>query len=113
MADGTSGSVSLPMSEDVRAYYESFGQREWERLDDGAVEFIVTLRAIESYLPAGAGVLDIGGGPGRYSLWLAERGHHVVLADLSPRLIAIARDRITASRASDFIDDIVIAAFPP
>ena len=71
----------------MRAYYDSFGEREWDRLtrpDDGAVEFAVTRRAIEDYLPPGARVLDIGGGPGRYSLWLAERGHRVALADLSP-----------------------------
>ncbi len=100
------------MRDDVRAYYDSFGEREWERLtrpDDGAVEFAVTRRAIEDYLPAGARVLDIGGGPGRYSLWLAERGHRVALADLSPRLIAIARDRVAASPLAALVDDIAVA----
>ncbi len=100
------------MRDDVRAYYDSFGEREWERLtrpDDGAVEFAVTRRAIEDYLPAGARVLDIGGGPGRYSLWLAERGHRVALADLSPRLIAIARDRVAASPVAALVDDIAVA----
>lgn len=68
------------MRDDVRSYYDSFGEREWERLshpDDGAVEFAITNRVIEDYLPDGARVLDIGGGPGRYSIWLAERGHRV------------------------------------
>jgi len=100
------------MRDDVRAYYDSFGEGEWERLtrpDDGAVEFAVTRRAIEDYLPTGARVLDIGGGPGRYSLWLAARGHRVALADLSPRLIAIARDRVAASPVAALVDDIVVA----
>jgi len=100
------------MRDDVRAYYDSFGEREWERLtrpDDGAVEFAVTRRAIEEYLPTGGRVLDIGGGPGRYSLWLAARGHRVALADLSPRLIAIARDRVAASPVAALVDAIVVA----
>jgi ubiquinone/menaquinone biosynthesis C-methylase UbiE len=70
----------------VRGYYAQFGEREWDRLADpadGAIEFAINSRAIARHLPAGARVLDIGGGPGRYAIWLAERGHHVVLADLS------------------------------
>ncbi len=42
-------------------------------------------------------VLDIGGGPGRYALWLAGLGHRVTLADLSPELLDIARARIAAA----------------
>ena len=100
------------MRDDVRDYYDSVGEREWERLtrpDDGAVEFAVTRRAITDYLPDGAQVLDIGGGPGRYSLWLAERGHRVTLADLSPALIAIARAKVAASPAAALVDDITVA----
>ena len=36
-------------------------------------------------------MLDLGGGPGKWTIWLARRGHRVVLADLSPKLLAIAR----------------------
>ena len=38
---------------DVRAYYDSVGEREWVRLtrpDDGAVEFAVTCHAIADHL---------------------------------------------------------------
>ena len=72
-------------SDAVRAYYAAFGEREWTRLDnpdDGAVEFAITCRTLATYLPTAARVLDLGGGPGRYAIWLARRGHHVVLADL-------------------------------
>jgi S-adenosylmethionine-dependent methyltransferase len=61
------------------------------------------------HLPPGTSVLDIGGGPGRYSLWLAERGHRVVLADLSPELLAIARDQVAASAAGVLVEEIVEA----
>ncbi len=90
------------MSDDdlVRAYYESYAEREWARLDradDGALEFALNSRTIAAYLPTDATVLDIGGGPGRYAYWLAARGHRVTLADLSPTLLAIARARTPAA----------------
>jgi SAM-dependent methyltransferase len=84
-------------SDPVRAYYVSFGEREWERLenpDDGALEFAVTKHVLARFLPPKARILDIGGGPGRYAIWLAGRGHRVVLADLSPELLEIARREI-------------------
>ena len=102
----------MEMGDDVRDYYDNFGEREWERLNrpnDGAVEFAITKRVIDDYLPDGARVLDIGGGPGRYTIWLAERGHQVTLADLSPALIAIARDRVAASPSAALVDEITVA----
>ncbi len=98
--------------DDVRDYYDNLGEREWDRLtqsDDGALEFAVTCRTIAAHLPEDARVLDIGAGPGRYSLWLAERGHRVTLADLSPALVAVAREKAAASGASTHIDEIVVA----
>src|SRR6266853_1394194 len=63
--------------EEARRYYAHFGQREWARLGnpaDGVLEFAVNRKMIARYLATGARVLDIGGGPGRYSLWLADMG---------------------------------------
>lgn len=88
------------MADMVRDYYESFAEREWSRLerpDDGTLEFALNSRTIATYLPPGATVLDIGGGPGRYAHWLAARGHRVTLADLSPALLTIARERTPAT----------------
>ncbi len=101
-----------PTSDAVRAYYASFGEREWARLespDDGAVEFSITCHTLATYLPPGARVLDIGGGPGRYAIWLAQRGHRVVLADLSPELLSIARTKIAQAGVSAMVEDIVEA----
>ena len=96
----------------VRAYYASFGEREWTRLenpDDGAVEFAVTCQALATYLPPNARVLDIGGGPGRYTIWLAQRGHHVTLADLCPELLSIARTKIGQAVAGAMVEEVVEA----
>jgi SAM-dependent methyltransferase len=84
------------MGDGVRGYYAHLGEREWGRLDrpEGLIEWDLTCRALEAHLPPAARVLDLGGGPGRYARWLAERGHAVVLADLSPELLEIAKQRL-------------------
>ncbi|HEX3759691.1 MAG TPA: methyltransferase domain-containing protein [Kofleriaceae bacterium] len=78
----------------VRAYYASFD--EWGRLDapEGARELTRALEILTDKLAPGARVLDLGGGPGRYAIELARRGHRVVLADLSPELLEVARRRV-------------------
>jgi ubiquinone/menaquinone biosynthesis C-methylase UbiE len=78
----------------VRAYYASFD--EWGRLEapEGTRELTRALEILADQLPPGARVLDLGGGPGRYAIELAKRGHRVVLADLSPALLELARQRV-------------------
>jgi SAM-dependent methyltransferase len=93
----------------VRAYYAAFD--EWERLDSpaGALELARTLQILDQQLPASSRVLDLGGGPGRYAIELARRGHRVVLADLSPALLEQARTRIAASgmqRQIESVDEV-------
>jgi len=98
--------------DDLRAYYAGGGGHdEWARLaiQPGAVEWAVNTDAIARRLPPGARVLDIGGGPGRYAIWLAARGHRVTLADLSPELLDIARDRIAEAGVGALVEDIVQA----
>jgi ubiquinone/menaquinone biosynthesis C-methylase UbiE len=81
----------------VRRFYEISAQLEWERLEhptQGALEFAINKAWIQKFLPApGSRILDIGGEPGRYSIWLAAQGYRVSLADLSPDLLAVAREK--------------------
>ena len=99
-------------SDPVRDYYASFGEREWTRLEnpaDGAVEFAITCHFLDIHIPPKARVLDIGGGPGRYAIWLAQRAHRVVLADLSAELLSIARIKIDQAGVGSMIEDITEA----
>jgi len=77
----------------VQSYYQTFA--EWDRLEnvaDGWLEFHINRSWIQRYLPdSGARVLDLGGGPGRYSIWLAGLGYAVTLADLSADQLEVAR----------------------
>lgn len=88
----------------VKAFYDTFAGREWARLDrpdDGVIERELHARAFTEFLPpAPCRILDVGGGPGRWTLWLAERGYRVTLGDLSPRLIEIAKTRIAEAPES-------------
>lgn len=68
----------------VRAHYNEDANKEWSRFDGGArVEFELNKRFLARYIKPGDRVLDCGGGPGRYSLWLSEMGCDVTLFDLA------------------------------
>src|SRR5512137_2170335 len=79
----------------IQNFYDENVQGEWERLGSRhRTEFAVTLRALREFLPpAPAQVIDIGGGPGRYALSLADQGYGVTLVDLSEANLAFAREK--------------------
>ncbi|MCL2663004.1 MAG: class I SAM-dependent methyltransferase [Oscillospiraceae bacterium] len=66
----------------VQDFYDRSVEVEWGRLADKP-EFLLTCRMLDRYIKPGDTVLDIGGGPGRYSVYLAEKGCDVTLFDLS------------------------------
>jgi ubiquinone/menaquinone biosynthesis C-methylase UbiE len=78
----------------VQRGYDLQSEREWKRMDRHRTEFAVTLRAMKEHLPPPpARILDCGGGPGRYAIKLAEWGYEVVLFDLSPGNLQLAREK--------------------
>lgn len=79
------------------AFYDDYGAREWERLDRDFVhrlEWEATVERLEETLPSDGEVLDVGGGAGRYTIWLAERGYEVTLVEPSGTQREIAREKI-------------------
>ncbi|MEM7028622.1 MAG: class I SAM-dependent methyltransferase [Chloroflexota bacterium] len=76
----------------VEAYYDEKVEHEWQRLERHRTEFAVTMQVLKDHLPPPpATILDIGGGPGRYAIALADQGYAVTLVDLSSKNIAFAR----------------------
>ena len=67
----------------VQEFYNTAVDAEWGRIADKP-EFLLTCRMLDRYIKPGDTVLDIGGGPGRYSFYLSEKGCDVTLFDLSP-----------------------------
>lgn len=82
----------MDVTETIKNFYDESVEAEWERIENRP-EFLITCRYINRYIKAGDKVLDIGGGPGRYSLWLAEKGCDVTLLDLSPQNISFAKKK--------------------
>jgi ubiquinone/menaquinone biosynthesis C-methylase UbiE len=96
--------------DEVAAYYALGLERDRLASGPGALEFVRTQALLERYLPPPPAVVaDIGGGPGRYAFWLAERGYHVHLVDAVPLHIEQARmavrDRPGAALASADVGD--------
>jgi len=61
---------------------------------------------LKSYLPKdkGAKILDAGGGTGRMTLPLAKLGYHVTLSDLSPGMLAVAREKLERNELLDRVE---------
>ncbi len=85
----------------VRDYYDSLGIKEWRRLEKSAyshLEWLTHIHFIDKFLPKGGRVLDAGGGPGRYSIYLAKKGFSMTLLDFSPVQLRIARQKVARAR---------------
>jgi SAM-dependent methyltransferase len=70
---------------ELRAHYERGEERDRLTTARGMLEFTRTTEIILRFLPPAPGlVADIGGGPGRYAVWLAGLGYQVEHRDLMP-----------------------------
>lgn len=79
--------------EAVRRHYDSDPEAEWARLERHPFEFILTTWMMDKYIRPGDSVLDIGGGPGRYSIYFAKKDCNVTLAELSEGNVRLARQK--------------------
>jgi len=91
--------MSLPRYDPNRAaaYYDSFGENEWNRFDEGrtpAAGLDIHLRFLERFVRSGDRVLDAGAGPGRFSLELVRLGASVVALDISSGQLDLLRQRL-------------------
>lgn len=94
----------------VRQWFSRKTNVEWRRLGRDPyhqIEFIVTMHFLEKYLPKQGLVLDAGGGPGRYTIELAKRGYDVVLFDLVPEMLTLARRKIKKAGLLDRVKQFV------
>lgn len=82
-----------PIKAEIERYYNSTVETEWSRLDWHKMEFTIVWRTLQEFIQPRSVILDVGGGPGRYSLELAKNGHHVTLLDLSEANIGYAKQK--------------------
>src|SRR5262249_32260274 len=76
----------------IEAHYELDVERP-RLARDSKLEWVRTQELLARYLPAPpATILDVGGGPGVYAGWLADRGYAVRLVDPVARHVAEPED---------------------
>lgn len=101
-----------------REILEHYGRTdEAGRLTEGfgPLEQARTRRILTSHLPPPpARIIDIGGGPGAYSSWLAGLGYDIVLVDPVPKHVAEAAElaRATGVRIEARVADALALPFP-
>jgi S-adenosylmethionine-dependent methyltransferase len=94
----------------VQSFYDANAEREWARLTlerepHRWLEFRVAMHLMDKYLPPPpARVLDVGGGPGRYTIALAAKGYRLTLFDLSGELLALARAKVAEADLTGWVE---------
>jgi SAM-dependent methyltransferase len=77
--------MDLDVDDAMRAYYLRGEERDRLSSGVGTLEFARTTEIVSRWLPpAPAVIADIGGGPGRYAMWLASLGYEVEHRDVIP-----------------------------
>lgn len=74
-------------------YYNKFNEDKRLTRRHGQVEFITSVKYINSYLKEGDRIIDIGAGSGRYSIYFKEKGYDVTAVEfVRPNIGKIKRN---------------------
>lgn len=80
---------------DVVSYYETY--KEEDRLTTNnarKIEFVTTIRILDSIIGGNKNILDCAAGTGRYAFYFADKGHKVTATDITPRHIDYIRNEL-------------------
>ncbi len=89
----TSPTPPPEINAEIVAYYQKGFEAQRLLRGTGQLEFLRTREILQRFLPPPpAEILDLGGGAGIYSLWLARQGYRVHLVDITPLHIEQARE---------------------
>jgi ubiquinone/menaquinone biosynthesis C-methylase UbiE len=90
------------------AFYDEYGDREWTRFDDGRTgqaSLAIHTEYLRRFIAPGQHVLDVGAGPGRFTMELARLGARLTVADLSTVQLRQNEERVAeAGLASQVVD---------
>lgn len=94
------------------AFFDEFGEREWARFEDGRsspVSLEVHKHYLHRFVSSRDRVLDVGAGPGRFTIELAKIGARVVAADVSTVQLELNREKVEQAGVEDGVLDRVVA----
>ena len=85
-------------ADEILHHYRTYNEADRLSEGDGLLERLRTQELIERHIGSEpATVIDVGGGPGAYAVWLAGLGHRVHLVDPVPEHVEQARAAGTAA----------------
>ncbi len=97
------------MVNEVRDFYNRYGIREWNRLEESIysrINYFLHMHFIEGFLYEGMRILDAGCGSGRFSIEFAKKGCKVTLFDISDEQLRIAEEKIIDAQVDKNIEGI-------
>ena len=89
------------------AFYDDYAERETTRFDDGRtspVSHHVHAHYLRRFVRPGDRVLDVGAGPGRFTIELARIGARVTVADVSPVQLRLNREAVAAAGVTTSVE---------
>ncbi len=92
----------------VEQHFDEMGEREWDRLAvdvRARVSFEIHRRFLARQVESGMRVLEIGAGPGRFTIALAELGCRVVVADISSVQLQLNAQHVRDADAEEAVED--------
>jgi ubiquinone/menaquinone biosynthesis C-methylase UbiE len=98
--------------ERAAGFFDQYLEAEWGRFEDGrtpSTSLDVHLEYLRRYVSAGDRVLDVGAGPGRFTIELAQLGASIVVADISPGQLEFNREKVTEAGLDGAVSDRVLA----
>lgn len=81
----------------VSQFYDQYGEREWIRFERSPmrrVNFHVHRWYLEQYIKQGDTVLEVGAGPGRFTIELAKVGAKIMVGDISPKQLELNYEKV-------------------
>lgn len=81
----------------IGGYFDNYGEREWARLAadvESRVSFHLHRAFLEKFVGVGDEVLEVGAGPGRFTIELAKLGAKVTVGDLSAVQLELNRAQV-------------------
>lgn len=79
---------------DIQQLYNDDPGQEHDRLIRHQLEWELTWRYLDRYLPGNGPILEVGAATGRYTVELAKRGYQVTAVDFSASLLAVAQREV-------------------
>lgn len=96
----------------IRRFYDAYGVSEWLRFEDsayGRLQATIHSEFLSRHIRENQRVLDVGCGPGRFSILMAEQGAQVALLDISAGQLMLARENLAKAgklgHVLDFVED--------